>query len=225
MAQLPTSDAGVARFLAEARRTPPATRSNRRILFALDATASRELTWDLASRLHGELFEAASDDGSTAVQLVHYGGFNEFHASPWTTRPAALLRQMTEVRCRGGLTQIQRVLEHALAETSQARIRAVVFIGDACEEPVDKVADRRRPLSTLPKRRCSCSRKARTPDASRVFRQVARLTGGAHSPFAPGRAADLRALLKAVAHFAASGRRGVERLDHPAAARLLRQLP
>ncbi|MYE23440.1 MAG: VWA domain-containing protein [Gammaproteobacteria bacterium] len=224
MAQLPTSDAGVARFLAEARRTPPATRSDRRILFALDATASREPTWDLASRLHGELFEAASDDGGTAVQLVHYGGFNEFHASPWTTRPAALLRQMTEVRCRGGLTQIQRVLEHALTETSQARIRAVVFIGDACEEPVDKVADAAGRLALF-QTPVFVFQEGADPDASRVFRQVARLTGGAHSPFAPGRAADLRALLKAVAHFAASGRRGVERLDHPAAARLLRQLP
>ncbi|MYB39560.1 MAG: VWA domain-containing protein [Gammaproteobacteria bacterium] len=224
MAQLPTSDAGVARFLAEARRTPPATRSDRRILFALDATASREPTWDLASRLHGELFEAASDDGGTAVQLVHYGGFNEFHASPWTTRPAALLRQMTEVRCRGGLTQIQRVLEHALAETSRARIRAVVFIGDACEEPVDKVADAAGRLALF-QTPVFVFQEGADPDASRVFRQVARLTGGAHSPFVPGRAADLRALLKAVAHFAASGRRGVERLDHPAAARLLRQLP
>ena len=131
---------------------------------------------------------------------------------------------MTEVRCLGGLTQIQRVLEHAIAETSQARVKAVVFIGDACEEPVDKVAHAAGRLALF-QTPVFVFQEGADPDASRVFRQVARLTGGAHSPFLPGRAADLRALLKAVAHFAASGRRGVERLSHPAAARLLEQLP
>ena len=46
---------------------------------------------------------------------------------------------MRAVSCIGGETQIERVLEHALAETKKQRVNALVFVGDAMEENVDRL--------------------------------------------------------------------------------------
>lgn len=228
MARVPVPRSEVSRFLALAGKTPPARKDaqgehSARILFAMDATASREPTWDMAMNLHAELFSAAAG-GGVAVQLAYYRGFNEFHASPWSTSPAELLAQMTGVRCRGGLTQIARVLRHALDESRQQRIKAVVFVGDACEEEHDALAGRAGQLAVfnLP---CFVFQEGADPDASRVFRDIAAITRGAHVPFAPGSADTLRSLFGAVAAYAAQGRAGLAAIEHATARRLLAQLP
>lgn len=228
MAKAPVSRTDVSRFLDAARKVPPARRGEQRapdarILFAMDATASREPTWDMATNLHAELFSATAGTG-VAVQLAYYRGFNEFHASPWSTSPPDLLAQMTSVRCRGGLTQIGRVLQHALVESRKQRVKAVVFVGDACEEEHDAVAGRAGQLAVfnLP---CFVFQEGADPAASRVFRDIAAITGGAHVPFAPGSADTLRGLFSAVAAYAAQGRDGLASIEHAAARRLLAQLP
>ncbi len=216
----------VARFLAAARAAPPAPKAGAaatRILFALDATASREPTWDLATNLHAELFEAAAGVG-VAVQLAYYRGYREFHASPWSASAPALLAEMTGVGCRGGLTQIARVLDHALAESKRQRVHALVFVGDACEEPPDKVADAAGRLAVL-RVPCFVFQEGAEAVAGRVFRDIAAITGGAHVPFAPGSADQLRALFGAVAAYAARGRQGVEALRHDVVRGMLAQLP
>ena len=217
----------VARFLAAARTAPPVAKpsagtATTRILFALDATASREPTWDLATNLHAELFEAAAGTG-VAVQLAYYRGYREFHASPWSTSAPALLAQMTGVACRGGITQIARLLGHALAESKRGRIQALVFVGDACEEPPDQVAHAAGQLAVLGVP-CFVFQEGADPLAARVFRDIAAITGGAHVPFAAGSADELRALFGAVAAYAAHGRRGVQAIRHKAVRGLLAQL-
>ena len=236
MARPPLPRSAVERFLADARANPPAVRTGPppRILFAMDATASREPTWDLAMNLHAELFHAAAEsDRKTnagrpadpiAVQLVYYRGYDEFHVSPWSTSPAELLGRMTGVACRGGLTRIERVLEHALLETRREAVRAAVFVGDCCEEPAAKVvaAAGRLALFQLP---FFVFQEGRDPVAAQVFRDIARITGGAHMPFAPGSAARLRELFGVVARYAAEGRAGVRDLPHATAQAVLAQLP
>ena len=223
MARVPAPKTDVARFLAEARRTPLAQRGRRRILFALDATASREPTWDMAMNLHAELFRAAAGIGM-AVQLVYYRGWREFYVSPWSESAEDLLGRMTGVACRGGLTQIQRVLEHAVAESKRERIQAAVFVGDACEEAHGGLvaAAGRLALFRVP---CFVFQEGGDPDAARTFRDIARITGGAHAPFAAGSAATLRALFGAVARYAAHGRKAFGDLEHAAVRGLLAQLP
>ena len=104
----------VAAFLGKTRAIQAVTRRQARLVFALDATASREATWEHARRLHGELFDAASTATSLAVQLCYYRGIGEFRASRWLTESGALLDQMSRVTCEAGVTQIGRVLTHAL---------------------------------------------------------------------------------------------------------------
>src|SRR3546814_5988235 len=76
-----------------------------RLIFAMDATASREPTWDRACRLQGEMFKETAALGGLEVQLVYYRGFGECRASKWAAGAAQLLDLMTGVRCLGGPTQ------------------------------------------------------------------------------------------------------------------------
>src|SRR5438128_8654228 len=105
-----------------------------RLIFAMDATASREPTWDRACQIQGEMFEATAALGGLEIQLVYYRGFNECKASRWLGDAASLHRAMRSVFCVGGRTQIVRVLDHALTAAREARVNALVFVGDAMEE-------------------------------------------------------------------------------------------
>ena len=117
-------------FLRRAELVPGSVSG--RLLFAMDATASREPTWDMACKIQGEMFSAAS--GGLEVQLCHYGGPGFFHATPWMRNSDELLRNMSAVRCLAGGTQIAAVLRHACVETRRTRINAAVFVGDCMEE-------------------------------------------------------------------------------------------
>src|SRR5689334_13842317 len=125
-------------FLTEAKRLGPMTAAGprARLVFALDATMSRQPTWDLACGVQGEMFATAADVGGLSVQLVYFRGFDECRASRWIVEPRALTDLMTRIGCRGGHTQIGRVLRHVRNETTNAPIKALVYVGDAMEEPV-----------------------------------------------------------------------------------------
>src|SRR3546814_15791444 len=101
--------ADVQAFLRKVAATPSpgAGASRGRLMFALDATASRQPTWDRACRIQAEMFHATAAIGGLDVQLVFYRGFGECKASPWVSDAAALARKMTAVGCLGGQTQIR----------------------------------------------------------------------------------------------------------------------
>jgi len=202
-----TSDAGeVAEFLAKLKAAPSG--GGGRLIFALDATASRQPTWDRATHLQAEMFRAAAGLGGLAVQLVFYRGYRECKASPWLTDSGELLRRMTGVTCRAGHTQIERVLRHAAKETRKARVAALVFVGDAVEEQVDDIGDAAGALGLLGLP-CFLFHEGGNPLARRVFEEVARLSGGACCAFDASSAEQLKALLGAVAAYAAGGRRAL----------------
>src|SRR3546814_4619003 len=105
----------------------------------MDATASREPTWDRACHIQGEMFAETAALGGLDIQLAFYRGFREFKKTGWLSSSAELLRRMTSVSCMGGQTQIERLLKHAIAETKQQRVNALVFVGDCMEEDVDRL--------------------------------------------------------------------------------------
>ncbi len=105
-------------FLKKVATTPALGSGARgRLMFALDATASREPTWDRACQIQGEMFSETAELGGLEIQMAYYRGFGEFAATPWITKSADLVRRMTGVHCLGGHTQIGRVLRHAISET------------------------------------------------------------------------------------------------------------
>lgn len=229
MANLPArpASAAVSAFLQQVERLP-ALRAGvhrpGRLVFAIDATASRQPSWDRACAMQGEMFRAAAAHGGLAVQLAYYRGFGEFAATPFLTDGQDLARRMSAVSCLGGQTQIGRVLAHAEAETARDRVAALVFVGDAVEEDADALchAAGRLGMRGTP---VFVFQEGGDPVAGRVLRQVAQLSGGAHRVLDSTSAAALRELLGAVAVFAAGGRAALARLDNAAARSLVAQLP
>jgi len=216
-------------FLRQVAATPPSAvppGGRGRLIFALDATASREPTWDRAADIQAAMFQETRDLGGLAVQLCYYGGFREFDASPWCTTADELLPRMTRVRCAAGLTQIGRVLAHAAAEARRGRVNALVFVGDCVEEELDRLAGKAGELGLLGVP-VFVFQEGQDPTAERALREIARLTGGAWCPFDAASPRVLHDLLAAVAVFAAGGRKALEAYGQRrggAVLRLTRQL-
>jgi hypothetical protein len=214
----------VAAFLAEARARPPRTEAGRgRLIFALDATMSRQPTWDLACQLQAAMFDAAAKAGGLEVQLVYFRGHGEARVSRFVADAGRLKRLMTGIACHGGLTQIGRVLDHAERTAAKAPVAALVYVGDAMEENVDRLCQTAGALA-LRNLRAFMFHEGADPAAARAFREIARLTGGAYLPFDVRAAAELRALLAAVGAYAAGGRPALEAAGTGAARQLLADL-
>lgn len=223
----PAQSAAVSAFLQKVGQlgaVKPAPGRRGRLLFAVDATASRQPTWDVACTLQSEMFLATRDLGGLAVSLAYYRGFREFAATPFLTDTTELARRMGMVQCLGGQTQIDRMLGHALEETKREPIQAMVFVGDAVEEDVDPLCHLAGELG-LRGTPVFVFHEGQDAVAGNAFRQIAKVSGGAYAPFDRASAGALRDLLRAVAVFAAGGRRALASLPGPAAQRIAGQLP
>ncbi len=212
-------------FLDKIARTPavaPAG-SRGRLIFALDATLSRQPTWDLALSLQSRMFETAAASGGLDVQLVYFRGLSECRASRFVTDGKGLAGLMQKIDCRGGHTQIGKVLRHALTETREKKVAALVYVGDAMEENADALAVSAGELGLLGLK-AFMFHEGGDPVAGAAFREIARLTGGVYAAFdasAPKRLADL---LAAAAAYAAGGRVALEKQGGEAARLLLSQM-
>jgi hypothetical protein len=182
-----------------------------RLLFGLDATASRQPTWDRAARIQSEMFTAAAAVGGLKIQLCFYRGFGEFRVSPWTSQATQLVRMMTSVSCRAGETQIRKVLQHAVNEAQQERVGALVFVGDCIEENIDVLATIAGQMGTLGVP-AFMFHEGNDLRAAYAFKEIARLSNGAYCQFDAGSADALRDLLCAVAVYAAGGQAALDRL-------------
>jgi hypothetical protein len=179
------------------------------LVFALDATASREPAWDRASHLQAEMFQAAAATGGLAIQLAWYRGFLEFEASGWFTASRPLLEHMGAVRCAAGQTQIGRVLDHVVAEHGRRKVAALVFVGDCVEEAPAALYRSAGQLGVLGVP-AFLFLEGGDPRAATVFAEMARLSGGAFCPFDASSANQLRELLTAVAVYASGGLKALE---------------
>jgi hypothetical protein len=197
-------------FLRQVAATPVRAGGGRgRLIFAMDATASREPTWDRAAQIQADMFSETASLGGLEIQLCYYRGIMEFDASPWCSEAEVLRKRMTRVFCAAGLTQIGRVLRHAAKEAQRGRVNALVFVGDAVEENEDGLSGLAGKLGLLGLP-AFVFQEGRDPTAERCFRQIARLSGGAYCHFDAGSPQALRDLLSAVAVYAAGGRKALE---------------
>ncbi len=197
-------------FLAQMRAAPSAKPAGAgRLIFAMDATMSRRPTWDMALAVQAQMFDAVKAVGGLDVQLVFFRGFGECRASRWVSDATALARLMTAVECRGGYTQIRRVLKHAACEAASAKVGALVYVGDAMEESADELCNLAAQLGMLSVP-VFLFQEGQDGEARACFKEIARLTRGATCRFGPGAAAQLRELLEAVAVYAAGGRPALE---------------
>lgn len=200
-------------FLDALARTPVPTNAGERgrLIFGMDATASREAMWDKAAKIQGQMFLETAALGGIDLQLAFYRGFGEFKVSNWVSDGTELLTLMTSVFCLAGETQITKLLKHATNEAERHKINAVVFVGDCVEEDVDKLGAIAGKLGILGVP-VFMFQEGNDPIAAFAFKQIARLSGGASCHFDASSATVLADLLKAVAVFAAGGRSALEDL-------------
>jgi hypothetical protein len=226
-APAPSSRAEVDRFIDQVKALGPAVDPARRgrLIFALDATMSRQPTWDRACQLQADMFREAAAVGGLDIQLVYYRGQSECRASAWIAEPARLGALMSRIDCRGGHTQIGKVLKHGRREDERRKVAVLVFIGDAMEESLDALCAGAGELG-LRNVKAFMFQEGYDPICEQAFREIARLTGGAFCRFAPGAAHELAELLRAAAAYAAGGLKALADLKSSSAdvVRLIEQL-
>ena len=215
-------------FLAKVKGLTPTTGPGRRgrLIFALDATMSRQPMWDTACQLQADMFREAAAIGGLDVQLVYYRGLGECRASRWVSQAGLLAKLMEQIDCRGGHTQIGKILAHAKRETQVQNVQALVFVGDAMEEKLDDLCHVAGELGLLGVP-AFMFQEGGDPITERAFREIARLTRGAYCRFDPGAAHQLAELLRAAAAYAAGGLRALENLSRrqeAGAVKLLEQM-
>ena len=202
-------------FLQKVKAIGPATAAQGprgRLIFALDATMSRQPTWDVACTLQADMFREAASAGGLDIQLVYFRGLAECRASGWVAGSDKLAALMSRIDCRGGQTQIGKVLSHARAEHARKKVQALVFDGDAMEEPIDALCAAAGELGLLGVP-VFMFQEGHDAVAENAYREIARLSHGAWCRFDPGAAHQLRELLRAAAAYAAGGMRALADLS------------
>jgi hypothetical protein len=183
-----------------------------KLVFALDATMSRQPTWDQACQLQAEMFAEAASIGGLEIKVAYFRGKDELKASGWMTDAKALERAMTKIVCAGGYTQIERLLALVKREHDKTRIGALVFVGDAAEEHIETLSLAAQELNTRGVR-VFMFQEDDDEEAEKAFREISRVTKGAYCKFSPGSAKELGELLRAVAAYAAGGLQALGRLE------------
>lgn len=194
-----------------------------RLIFAMDATMSRQPTWDRACALQVDMFATAANIGGLDVQLVYFRGFGECRASGWVDDAHALSQLMAKIDCRGGHTQIRKILQHAYKAGKKDKIAALVYVGDAMEENIDDLAAISGQLGLLGVK-AFMFLEGNDAIADKAFREISRLTGGAFCRFDSGSAQQLGELLRAVAAYAAGGFSALKNMRGQQAQVLLEQI-
>jgi hypothetical protein len=221
--QVEASKGGSVDAFVAALGTAPKPGSTGRLLFALDATLSRERTWDKAMHIQSSMFAEANTVNGLAMKLIYFRGFNECRASAWQTDGKSLARLMQGIGCLGGQTQIGRVLRFARKEITKAPVPAMVYIGDAVEEGPDALSQQAGELGML-----GCKlfifHEGHDRMAGSVFRSMAANSGGGYFQFDERSAETLARLLKAVARYASGGRTALESASGREGQMLLEQM-
>jgi hypothetical protein len=114
-----SSGAEIDKFLAKVRTMTPAVSGRGRLIFAMDATMSRQPSWDLALKLQTDMFRAVKKVGGLGIS------------------------------CQGGFTEIGKILAHARRESERTKVNAVVYVGDCMEEEIDELSERAGELGIL----------------------------------------------------------------------------
>jgi hypothetical protein len=215
----------VGAFVAAAKAgTKPMLGSQRsssgRLIFALDATASRQATWDMAA---GLTYEMSREVPGLDVQLCYFRGFDEFCAFDWVSDSNRLIKFMGTIRCASGLTQISKVLDHARAENAKRKVAALVFIGDALEPAFDHPEALRAAAQSLGLP-VFMFQEGDDPSVKTAFQDIASFSGGAYARFEPGATGKLADMLKAVAAYASGGIAALEGRGDEASRLLLTQM-
>jgi hypothetical protein len=220
-----TTAAGALPALSHAEPPPAATSANTRprLIFAVDATASREPAWTAARQVTDVLVKALP--GALDVALAVHGGSRVHTFTAFTSDARTLRDRAAGVSCVAGMTRLLPILSTSLKHPA---VRVVIYIGDLFEENLIRgrqVADAMGAQGT----RLIVLHDTADPAARRdaeVFWDLAKRTGGCVLPFDGAASGRLRDILSAVAVYAVGGEKLLRARRHelPGAVALLENL-
>lgn len=198
-----------------------------RLLFTLDATASREGAWNVARKITHSMFEQLP--GELEVSLGWHGGGSLQEITPFSTQSRGFLDKLNSVNCSAGRTALNDLLQEC---TQIPRLRALVYIGDCFEENEENayaIAEQLRIKGIklfIFHDRSSERYGYNVDDAKRIFANLIDICGGCLLDFNESSANKSKELLDAIAVYAAGGTKLLEqkRKQLPGAAKLLEQL-
>jgi hypothetical protein len=198
--------------------SPLSAKQTGRIIFAMDATASRSHVWDTVSKIQKDMFSAIDRLGELEIKLMYFRGDGECKASPWLKDEGNLLRLLDKVTCMAGPTQILRVLDHASSEHDKSDVHALIFIGDSCEEEFSGIETKAEILGMkkLPlfvfhdQNGADTALYARNSDTHKIFKYMAEASNGAYVGLDSRSSKVLSHLLQAVAIYATGGRKALD---------------
>lgn len=198
-----------------------------RLLFAMDATASREASWNVAKEITGAMFEAVP--GELDVALAYHSGGRLREMTPFSSEARAFLDKVQSVHCFAGRTALNEILDKASITPG---LKALIYIGDCFEEDPREAVELAQQLK-LKGVRCfifhdtSSQEQGYDTEAARTaFDEIARITGGALLPFDETSPDLVRELLAAIAIYAAGGMKALQQKTKllPAARLLLERM-
>jgi hypothetical protein len=197
-----------------------------RIAFVIDATGSRESTWDNAIQLQAEMFSETAKLGGLEMQVICFRDLDKVEASNWTADARELQFWMGRIRCQTGHTKYARAFAHVRKEHQQQAINAVIVVGDMLEELPHTLYDAAAGLGVpfFCFQEGDDFRQPETLALREAFTEMARLTKGAYCAFGTGSIAQLAELLRAVAAFATGGLTALSDLRSEGARKLLGQM-
>ena len=188
-----------------------------KIGFLIDATASREHTWEQAQTIQAKMFKAVSGLKAVSLRLVYFGD-NRLTALGWENNPNSVARHMAAVRCHAGLTQIIEGLQSFINEGPEEKAAAIILIGDCFEENSGQ-AERAAILLKEKGIKLFSFIEGDDPTAQFVFRRLSEITGGKFARF--GSDLPLSDLCEGVALLASGGEKALGRLKNKNVQKLL----
>jgi hypothetical protein len=174
-----------------------------KLVFAFDATASRDSAWRTSTALTDALLAALP--GQLDVALAVHGG-GKLHTFTRFERDASKLRERAAgVRCEAGRSCLLDILVRALEVDG---VGTVLYVGDVFEESHRRA---RKLAASLAARQIrliilhDAPHPSQDDDGADIFAEMTSLTGGCVLPFDASALPRLRDLLSAVAVLAVGG--------------------
>ena len=193
-------------FLAKAARIPALSQVKGRLIFAIDATMSRQPTWDRAAEIQtGDVRRRRRRWADSAFNSFIFAASANSKQVNGQHRRRLCARAMQRVTCCSGVRRnctacwLMRSPRRGVQRSAHSSMSAIAF-----EENADAVAKEAAQLALLGVP-AFMFHEGHDASAEAVFREIARLTHGVYARFDAGSARQLRELLTAAAVYATGG--------------------
>lgn len=170
-----------------------------KLLFSMDATASRQPSWDVAQKITLSMFDVIP--GGLKIALAYHSAGRLQTVTEFRDDAGYFKDQIAAVRCQAGNTALCEILDTACDTPG---LSSLIYIGDCFEERFETAVALAQRLKEkgVP---CFIFQEGDDFRAADAFKAIAEITGGAVFPFEMDSLVRVREKLDAIAAYAAGG--------------------